>query len=504
MRKAGRFGSLALFSSRISMHQLLARAAISGAACFVWLISSGPAQAIQWTSAEVGTLVSNGYYTVTFDHLPDGRFVLGSQNTLSVQTTFGSPASEVIPSTGVNFDPSFLSVAANGDALLGIGGFGGPSYVHKFTTDGVQAPALATLQNYSAVYRHSATVAHRGWLVGGTNAAGPKHNVTFVSLDGTKVGAVTADLCTYSSGISVDAAGALYVGLFELSDSPAAAEANVVLKFTGAQVESAIAAIVNASPAPLPRGASQFVYKFDGASSIAIDALGRVWAAGFSDPHIQVYDPNTGAVLVEEPNHGATEGFGPNAYQVKSFTQGGLNYMAFLASDLWVSEDSKVFHGYTQVDTVVIPNTTQSWGRFRFGSQVDVPALEASVWGALADPDRDGKSNLEEYAVGSNPNQADAVAPVTVTGVSAGAWTFQFDRDPLNQDLTYVVEVSDTMGSPAWTEIARSVKGAATAPTQGYQAVVSEEVVGTRRCVTVSDAISGARRFARLRIEVTP
>jgi hypothetical protein len=178
--------------------------------------------------------------------------------------------------------------------------------------------------------------------------------------------------------------------------------------------------------------------------------------------------------------------------------------MAFLASDLWVSEDSKVFHGYTHVDTVVIPNTTKSWGRFRFGSQVDVPALEASVWGALADPDRDGKSNLEEYAVGSNPNQADAVAPVTVTGVSAGAWTFQFDRDPLNQDLTYVVEVSDTMGSPAWTEIARSVKGAATAPTQGYQAVVSEEVVGTRRCVTVSDAFSGARRFARLRIEVTP
>ena len=504
MRRAGRFGSLALFSSRISMHQLLARAAISGAACFVWLISSGPAQAIQWTSAEVGTLVSNGYYTVTFDHLPDGRFVLGSQNTLSVQTTFGSPVSTAIPKNGVNFDPSFLSVAANGDALLGTGGFGGPSYVHKFTTHGVQAPALATLQNYSAVYRHSATAAHRGWLVGGTNAAGPKHNVTFVSLDGSVIGAVTLDLCTYSSGISVDAAGALYVGLFELSDSPAAADANVVLKFTGAQVESAIAAIVNESPAPLPRGASQFVYKFDGASSIAIDALGRVWAAGFSDPHIQIYDPNTGAVLVEEPNHGDTKGFGPNAYQVKAFAQGGQNYMAFLVSDSWVSDESKVFHGYTQVDTLVVPNTTQSWGRFQFGSQVDAPALEPTVWGALADPDRDGKSNLEEYAVGSNPNQADVVAPVTVTGVTAGAWTFQFDRDPLNQDLTYVVEVSGTLGSPAWTEIARSVKGAATAPTQGSQAVVSEQVVGTRRCVTVSDAISGARRFARLRIEVTP
>jgi hypothetical protein len=498
MRRAGRIGSLALFSSRISMHQLLARAAISGAACFVLFLTSGSAQGINWTSAQVGTLADNTFYGVTFDHLPDGRFVLGLRNTLWQQTTFGSPVSTEIPKNGVHFDPSFVCVSVDGDALLGTGGFGGPSFVHSFTTSGIVSPALATLQNYSAVYRHSSTPSHRGWLIGGANAAGPKHNVTFVSLDGSKVGPITGALSTSSGGIAVDSGGALFVGIYEsFLGSP---DNDVVLKFTSAQIDAAIAAVVNSAPTPLPRSESQYVYKFDGASSIAVDSLGRVWAAGFSFAHVQVYDPTNGAILVVQPNHGSTMGFGPNTYQMKSFTQGGLNYMAFLASDSWLTADSLVFHGYTQVDTVVVPNTTQSWGRFRFGLQVDVPALEATVWGALADPDRDGKSNLEEYAMGSNPNQADAVAPVTVTGVSAGALTFQFDRDPLNRDLTCIVEVSDTLGPNQWTEIARSVKGGIAAASNGSQATVTEQVAGSRLRVMVTDAVGGPSRFVRLRL----
>jgi hypothetical protein len=46
------------------------------------------------------------------------------------------------------------------------------------------------------------------------------------------------------------------------------------------------------------------------------------------------------------------------------------------------------------------------------------PALEASVWGQDADPDRDGHSNLLEMLFEMNPNQSDAI-PLVFTRLSA-------------------------------------------------------------------------------------
>ena len=482
------------------MYLLSKRAAISGAASFVFSLVSGYGQVSPWTSAEIGSFLDNGYYSVTFDHLADGRFVLGSQNALYIQNAFGLSAKTLVPSNGVNFDPSFVSISATGDGLVGVGGFGGVSTVHSFSAGaGVSTPELASLQNYAGVYRHSATPALRGWLIGGGNAVDGRHNVTFVSLDGTKVGPVTADLCTYSSGLAVDGEGGLYAGLFELSGSPAQADADVVLKFSSVQIDAAIAAVVAGSPSPQPRSAAQFIYKFDGASSLAVDSLGRVWAAGFQFSHIQVYDPGSGAVSIVEPDHGPIGGFGPATYQVRTFKANGSEYIAFLASDLFVSEGAVIHHGYAPIHSVVAAHSAPNWGRFQFGASVDNPALESTVWGPNADPDRDGRSNLYEYAMGSSPTETDSSPPVAVTGTSGGALALEFLRAPSNQDLDYVVEVSDTLGSVVWTEIARSVQGGSVLPTNESGAIITEEPVGTRMRVGVADPTVGPRRFVRLR-----
>lgn len=501
-----RLGSLALSHSFYYPMLLISkRAALCGAASFVCSLLSGYAQISPWTSAEVGQFLDVPYYSATFDHLPDGRFVLGSQNALFIQDVFGAPAKTQIAANGVSFDPSLVAISADGVGLVGVGGFGASSTVHTFSgVLGVNATALASLQNYAGVYRHSATPALRGWLIGGGNAAGGRHNVTFVSLDGLKVGPVTADLCTYSSGLAVDGEGGLYAGLFELSGSPAEADADVVLKFSSSQMDAAIESVVAGSPSPQPRSAAQFVYKFEGASSLAVDSLGRVWAAGFQFSRIQVYDPKSGAMSRVVPDHGPIGGFGPATYQVRTFHQNGSEYVAFLATDLFVSEDAVIYHGYAPIQSIVADHTVQEWGQFQFGAAVENPALEATVWGAAADPDQDGRSNFYEYAAGTSPTESDASEPIAVTGTSGGALALEFLRAPSNQDVDYVVEVSSSLGAVVWTEIARGVRGGAVLPTNASGAIITEQPEGTLIRVGVLDPSVGPRRFARLRYVLNP
>jgi len=61
-------------------------------------------------------------------------------------------------------------------------------------------------------------------------------------------------------------------------------------------------------------------------------------------------------------------------------------------------------------------------------AQLANPALEATVWGNLADYDDDGAANLLEYALGSNPAASSSVARPMAGIDGAGALTYTFTR----------------------------------------------------------------------------
>jgi hypothetical protein len=61
--------------------------------------------------------------------------------------------------------------------------------------------------------------------------------------------------------------------------------------------------------------------------------------------------------------------------------------------------------------TPVAATPVQNWRSAHFTqAELGNPALEASIWGDDADPDTDGRSNLMEYANGSDPRAQDSGA----------------------------------------------------------------------------------------------
>lgn len=84
------------------------------------------------------------------------------------------------------------------------------------------------------------------------------------------------------------------------------------------------------------------------------------------------------------------------------------------------------------------------WRSENFTSgELNDPALEASIWGNLADPDTDGYNNLLEYALGGNPRTASSsIAPIVTRSVG-GELQISFVR--ARAELTYRVQWSDTL-----------------------------------------------------------
>lgn len=468
------------------------------------------ASATSWTTLTIDTIpvMGGGFRTTTLAHLPDGRFVFGNQGQLFVQNSFGLAGKTAVPVGALELDPSFIAVRDAGNAIVGRGGFAATSELHVFNPSspgtGVTPASLASLLNYSGAYWKSPTSALEGWLVCGANGAAGASNVMFVSLDGTKVGPVTGTISTFSGGIATDAAGNLFAATYELDFQTflPTADADKVFKFPAALMESAVQAVMAGAPAPVPISSAQFIYKFDGTSNIAVDSLGRVWAAGFSASHIQVFDPALQATSRLRP---ADSGFAPGTpvlYTVRTFTLGVAGQTAFLAQDLNGGELTNIYTGHAADSAIEIPRF-DSWRAQHFGVQNLTLGSEAALWGAAADPDFDGASNAMEYALGTQPGAADAA--LMAGGVSGGALTFTFHRDPLNTDLTYIVEICGTLAANDWQEIARSTAGAPTTSSGIGAGSVSEVAEGARFRVTVTDAATAQpRRFARLRLILQP
>lgn len=343
------------------MHPSLAsRAAAIGVAGFACLHPGAVATAAEWTSFAIGKLNSSGIFSTVIAHRPDGRFLLGAQGGLYTQKAWGGAAKTAFKNNGIAFDPSFVALKDDSTAMLGAGGFFGPSGVHPFNPSSIGTPPaaspVATLQNYVGVYWRHPTSGREGWLIGGGNGTGGAHNVTFVSLDGSHVGAVTGDLCTYSAGIAVDHEGSLYTALYELDGSPNADDADKVLKFTAADIDAAAAAVLGGTPAPVDRASASMVHQFSSASSIAVDAQHRVWATGWKISHLECHDPASGETRQITPDHAPIAGAaGPVSYQVAAFERQGLAYVSFLATDSWGTAGTSMIYGCKPLSELPVP-----------------------------------------------------------------------------------------------------------------------------------------------------
>lgn len=465
-----------------------------------------------WQSFGAGTFNSGGTNASALAHLPDGRFLLGLQGRLYVQNTPGNSSLTQIPSGGVLFDPSFIAVRDTGSALLGTGGasFTDPSGLKLFNPSAPAAPlqstAFATLQNFTGVYWRSSVSSREGWIVGGANGPTFGHVLSFISADGSIQGIITEEICSYSAGIATDAAGNVYAGLFEVGDIGPVGDTNKVLQFSVSAIDAAIASLTTGSPVKVPRSSGVPVYQFDGASSIAVDGLGRIWAAGYQTNQVQVFDPASGAMRRITPEHPPVTGSTDVMYQVHAFSRAGEPCIAFLAQDEAGAVGSPVIYGSALARHIILPSTVTGWASQQFGQANLTPANETALWGNLADPDGDAMPNLLEYATGTSPTAAASAAPMTGDRQENRA-SLTFQRRPSAQDLRYIVEVSSDLTAGSWSTLAISEAGSVTTAVADASATESPQADGMLR-VTVLDLNSQAtatRRFLRLRVErITP
>jgi hypothetical protein len=121
----------------------------------------------------------------------------------------------------------------------------------------------------------------------------------------------------------------------------------------------------------------------------------------------------------------------------------------------FLTEGPEVFSVYLQVTTF-----TRIYSE---GLINDVPPTSMGVWqnqwwpgvsdlnviGDGADPDKDGMSNLREYALGSNPTQASPTRPVVT--IAEDHLNLTFTRAKQATDVLYQVEASTDLA--AWNEI---------------------------------------------------
>lgn len=90
---------------------------------------------------------------------------------------------------------------------------------------------------------------------------------------------------------------------------------------------------------------------------------------------------------------------------------------------------SNVFQiGLPAVASPSLAQAYDAWAAHCFAAVVANPALEASVWGQDADPDKDGSVNLLEMLFGLDPDQPDKVS-LGFTRLSATQYTLTFPRD---------------------------------------------------------------------------
>lgn len=286
----------------------------------------------------------------------DGRFLYAENGTVYRQDSFGNGAySQFSNSPGAgNADPSFIAAGSSTSAALGKGGWSSSTLVSfdPSNTGSGFTETSYTLNNYAGAMRDASSL-----YIAGANGTGGSNNITYVSLDGTVNQTLIADVSQYSAGIALDMNGDLYVG--DNDDGS-------VYRFTSAQLADAI----NAHTA-LGIADGAYVCSFGSGGnigSLAVDANGVLWGAGWAANGIQSYDPDTGSFYTWKP------GFDTSHYLVDTFSNNGTNYVAF-ASASGFGSGSDVLYGLADADVVPEPASVllialggtfiAGWRRFR-------------------------------------------------------------------------------------------------------------------------------------------
>jgi hypothetical protein len=281
-----------------------------------------------WTQFALPNL-SGAFSPTAVADLPDGRYVFANQGTYYLQNVFGSAGytaySNVSPGDGA--DPSFLAVWDATHAVAGGGGFGA-SDLYGFNPSSTTAPTFTanglSLQNYSGVFRDADSL-----YVGGGNGTGSTHAISYVNLNTETTKVIIDSISTFSSGFARDTAGNLYVG-----DN----DNGKVYEFTAAQLNLAI------SGSPLAITDGTFIHQFsNGLGTIAVDAEGRIWSAGFAANGLQLFDPLSNTETTVIP------GLTNANYMVTAFSVGGQAYVAYTDEANPFQGGTAQFYGYQAI-----------------------------------------------------------------------------------------------------------------------------------------------------------
>lgn len=268
----------------------------------------------------------------------DGRFIYSENGTVYRQNSFGSAAYTPFsnsPGAG-NADPSFVASGSSTSAVLGKGGWGSSALVSfdPSNTGSSFTDTSYTLSNYDGEMRDASSL-----YIAGSNGTGGSNNITYVSLDGTVNQTLIADVSLYSAAIALDGNGDLYVG--DNDDGK-------IYKFTAAQLSDAISA-----ETALGIDDGSYICDFGSGGnigSLAVDANGVLWGAGWAAAGIQSYDPNDDSFYTWKP------GFDTAHYLVDTFANNGTNYVAF-ASAAGSGSGSDALYGFADADAVPEPGS---------------------------------------------------------------------------------------------------------------------------------------------------
>ena len=102
-------------------------------------------------------------------------------------------------------------------------------------------------------------------------------------------------------------------------------------------------------------------------------------------------------------------------------------------------------------------NAYETWSRDRFGTDVDDPGKEPTIWGLVANPDNDTYLNQWEFFIGADPKSADA-SGVFAPSISGTNFMYTFrvsnDIDIHAYDVRYSTDLSTWTSVPSgqWTK----------------------------------------------------
>ena len=151
----------------------------------------------------------------------------------------------------------------------------------------------------------------------------------------------------------------------------------------------------------------------------------------------------------------------------------------------------------------------QGWLQEQFPVDYGNSASEVTVWGHQADPDRDGRSNLQEYAEGTNPNQHDRGKPL-VSSSSDSVITLGYRVSKARPDIGYTIQYSDTLAASSWmdaTTYTMDVSGELTRMDHGVLAQVSAPVENGGDWMVnegFTPSVTQVRRFFRAKMTYRP